>query len=130
MQTLKDDEFFGDQSSGEDSYGAMGHQEMQAEHEKRRNFSYHESFDVSKELKLQDGFETAYRDHISDAKDIGLLLGQFVYLHHANNSSSTPSIIQTVKQFLEQEQNLNQTDEKQMNTEKLISVLKHDLKRV
>lgn len=130
MQKHQDDEFFGEQDEHNDDHttqhGAMGQHDLQSEHAKRHNLSYHESFDESKELKLQDGFETGYRSYLPYAQDIGSLLGKRVYLHHSKTDSSLPSVITSLKDFLEREQTNDHRMDQDQRLETLISKLRID----
>ena len=127
MEKNQEDEFFGDQDEQNDHttpHGAMGQHDLQSEHAKRHNLSYHESYDQSKELKLQDGFENGYRTFLPNAQEIGTLLGKRVYLNHSKSDSSLPSIIMSLRQFLEHEQTNDQKDKQDQTLEQLINILK------
>jgi hypothetical protein len=127
MEKNQDDEFFGDQDEHDDHttpHGAMGQHDLQSEHAKRHNLSYHESYDQSKELKLQDGFEKGYRTFLPNAQEIGTLLGKRVFLHHSKSDSSLPSIIMSLRQFLEHEQTNDRKDKQDQKLEQLINMLK------
>jgi hypothetical protein len=130
MQKHQEDEFFGEQDEQDDDHttqhGAMGQHDLQSEHAKRHNLSYHESFDESKELKLQDGFEKGYRAFLPYAQEIGSLLGKRVYLQHSKTDSSLPSIIASLKDFLEREQTSDQRIDQDQKLEQIISMLKID----
>ena len=99
-----EDEFFGNQSDSEDDYlhnphfdesdaspstsqkhghhrhghGALNEHERNSQRETRRNVGYHEAYDEYKEVKLQQGFESGYREHIDHAMKLGILLGKHV----------------------------------------------------
>eukprot|EP00553_Chaetoceros_curvisetus_P014546 CAMPEP_0204643422 /NCGR_PEP_ID=MMETSP0718-20130828/693_1 /ASSEMBLY_ACC=CAM_ASM_000674 /TAXON_ID=230516 /ORGANISM="Chaetoceros curvisetus" /LENGTH=177 /DNA_ID=CAMNT_0051664621 /DNA_START=149 /DNA_END=682 /DNA_ORIENTATION=- len=99
-ETDESDEFFGDQSSCDEyengsryeyayedaskehhdghGYGSLSKHDHMAQHEQYKNIGYHESFDQFKEVKLQEGFEAGYTQHINDAHKIGMLLGRSI----------------------------------------------------
>ncbi len=98
IENDESDEFFGDQSSSDEyenghtyeaskeqqhdghGYGSLSKHEHLAQHQQYKNIGYHESFDQFKEVKLQEGFEAGYTQHINDAHEIGMLLGRSILL--------------------------------------------------
>jgi len=126
-----DDEFFGNQSSDEsytddhsnhnqnqsynqshnnnkNEYGTMSQYESKSEQEKYRKLGYHESFDINKDLKLQQGFDDGYDETMEYAFKIGTLLGQGVFETELNeiikNDDDEDEIPLIVRQYLEKEQ--------------------------
>ena len=86
-KSQEEDEFFGSPDE-EPSYTRRrcedGHEldsgllvaESSATAQRFRNIGFHETYDQSKELKLQEGFEAGYRDSFELSTKIGELLGK------------------------------------------------------
>ena len=84
----EEDEFFGTEDDCDHEAGReneCGHRELHsglavaessATAVRYRNIGYHETFEASKEEKLQNGFESGYCENIDVARRIGELLGE------------------------------------------------------
>lgn len=62
-----------------DLVGMQAH-DIRAREENYRNIGYLEAYDSTKEVRLQDGFETGYKDCIKESIEIGEYLGQIATL--------------------------------------------------
>lgn len=73
-----DDEFFGDQEDlDDDDYGGLlGEREHLARQNELHNVGYLESYEEHKETRLQEGFQTGYKESFEASLRIGKLLGQ------------------------------------------------------
>lgn len=95
IEQEKDDDFFGNQSDDDNgpflslncteanpqqassqTVNGLAHHESRAIQESFRNIGYHEAYDESKEVKLQEGFEAGYREVIDVSVRIGKILGE------------------------------------------------------
>ena len=102
----------------------MSQYESKSEQEKYRKLGYHESFDINKDLKLQQGFDDGYDETMEYAFKIGTLLGQGVFETELNeiikndDGDDEDEIPLIVRQYLE-----NQSCPYQLFP--IIQVLKH-----
>ena len=112
-----DDEFFGPQDSDHDyddddgdvdndgdqedqdvstatkhnPFGRMGECELQSQYQRLYTVSYVDSFDASKESKLQDGFEHGYKQSFGIGQRIGRMLGHVSTAHQLSTKLNVQS---------------------------------------
>ena len=80
-----EDEFFGNQDDDNDDtcairgeFGSLGHHENLAKNEELKTIGYLESYDETKELLLQKGFEMGYREAYNLSKSLGEKFGNMI----------------------------------------------------
>jgi hypothetical protein len=77
-----DDEFFGSQEdddacgTGGNGYGALGQHETLAKDRDLATIGYFESYDETKEERVQEGFEAGYQQTFEASRRVGELFGQ------------------------------------------------------
>jgi hypothetical protein len=136
------DEFFGDQEGDDDDFGGLlGERERLARQNELKTVGYMESYDESKETRLQEGFQTGYRETFDVALRIGKLLGQATARAQLEQTQSSSSVdddatssqtaAKHVRDFLtksEQEQRNKEEDLPEAKTE--LEDLEKDLQRM
>jgi hypothetical protein len=120
-----EDDFFGNQDDDDDEpvehdeqehygneFGALAEREHQARGTELRTIAYVESYDETKEARLQDGFEAGYQETFDVATRIGVLLGKATaatktkLLNHepvslsSSDDDSAPTAARQVRAFL------------------------------
>ena len=73
----QDDEFFGDQNSNDETDG-LTDRDNKAKEEELKSIGYLDAYDVSKDVRLQEGFEYGYEETFEISTRIGTLLGEAV----------------------------------------------------
>lgn len=74
----EDDDFFGNQDGEDDDFGALTRQDHLAKEHELKTIGYFESYDDTKEERLQEGFEAGYKETFGVASRIGELYGQMI----------------------------------------------------
>jgi len=112
-----EDEFFGNQSEEDSNYeygsvplahGSLTKHESQAQEETYRKIGYHEAYDMNKEVKVQEGFESGYRETIGDASKLGSKLGSLLMRQFTKGDAS--DAVSIVKTYLENAQSVEKKD--------------------
>jgi len=104
------DEFFGNQENAddhdhdheEDEFGALGRHETRAHRRDVAALGYVESYDDTKEVRLQEGFEAGYRQTFDASLRVGDLFGQWMaraeLLDDNNNDNDKDNQQDAIKQ--------------------------------
>jgi hypothetical protein len=96
-----DDEFFGNDDDEVDSHrgnsDAMAKYDTRARETQFKNVGYLEAYEASKETRLQEGFETGYREVYDNSIRVGELLGEItaasLLLDNILDSADLPKMI-------------------------------------
>lgn len=83
-----EDDFFGNQEDDDDNeFGALGQQEDLAKQAELKKIGFLESYDTTKESRLQEGFEVGYRE----IYDLAVLAGETLGKESMNSFLETTS---------------------------------------
>ena len=83
-QKEEEDEFFGNQEEDDDEnhggndFGALGRHESRAKDRDLAAIGYFESYDETKDSRIQEGFEAGYRQTFDASLRVGELFGQWM----------------------------------------------------
>lgn len=96
---IDEDDFFGDDGEatdrdhrclididGSQSHSGLQAADSKAEQERFRTLGYHETYDTSKEERLQAGFQDGYLSTYEDAHRIGELMGRVIMKSKVDSS--------------------------------------------
>ena len=96
------DEFFGSQEDddacgpGGNGYGALGQHETLAKDRDLATIGYFESYDETKEERVQEGFEAGYQQTFEASRRVGELFGQCMahaeFLEDSHNNRSKEAV--------------------------------------
>ena len=111
------DEFYGNQDDDDDAdhhhgeFGSLGHHEILAKNRELQTIGYMQSFDETKEIRLQQGFEGGYRDTYTVSKALGEAFGklvteaEFLGNQQEDGTTTSPELSFRLHEFLTQFQN-------------------------
>ena len=132
---IEDDDFFGDdddndaENTGE--FGSLGHYEARAKQEELKTIGYLESYDEAKELLLQQGFESGYRETFTVSKSLGEQFGklvtemEFLGNQPEENVTTATEVSKRLHEFLTTFQ--NRPTDSQFNGKDSIELLQQEL---
>jgi hypothetical protein len=134
------DEFFGDQDGDDDFGGLLGEREHLARQNELKTVGYVESYDETKETRLQEGFQMGYRETFDVALRIGQLLGQATFRARleqtqSNSSeddatSSSQTAAKQVRDFLTKSEQPRNKEEALRDAKTELEDLEKDLQRM
>ena len=136
-QQQEEDDFFGSEdddtklrrcTDGHELDSGLAVAESSATNERFRNLGYHEAYDATKDVRLQEGFDNGYKDAYEVSSRIGELLGRAMIQSKLGKGKNKDRISNAAKLIRSVLTDVERDNEDSIKTCKDLEVLEQSIK--